>query len=405
MRAIINVSTAQGKVSAPPSKSLAHRYIISAALSEGTSVISNVQFSEDIKATISCIKTLGADATVDGSTVTVKGNGGKWPEGVLEFNCNESGSTMRFFMGIAMITGRKSYFYGSETLRNRPFGVYEDICKDQGVTFTKEENRILIDGTIKAGIYKIPGNISSQFISGLLFALPLLSEDSVIELIPPVESINYIDLTIQALRAFNVDVKWGENYRLEIKGAKEYVSADTVVEGDFSNAAFLDAFNTIGGQVETEGLNNESLQGDKVYREYFEELVKGHATLDISDCPDLGPILMSVAAANHGGLFTGTRRLKIKESNRGLVMCEELKKFGVGSRMEENEIEINGNELKAPTEALDGHNDHRIVMSMSFLCTITGGQVNGVQAVRKSYPEFFDVIKNLGIEVKLDEMD
>lgn len=405
MRATIKSSKAKGKVSAPPSKSLAHRYIISAALSEGTSVITNVQFSEDIKATISCIKTLGADASVDGSTVTVKGNAGKWPEGVLEFNCNESGSTMRFFMGIAMITGRKSYFYGSETLRNRPFGVYEEICKEQGVAFTKEENRILIDGTIKSGVYKVPGNISSQFISGLLFALPFLKEDSTIELIPPVESINYIDLTIQALRAYGVDVKWGENYKLEIKGSQAYVSADTRVEGDYSNAAFLDAFNTIGGMVETEGLNEASLQGDKVYIDYFKKLEKGYATLDISDCPDLGPILMSVAAANHGGLFTGTRRLKIKESNRGLVMCEELKKFGVGTRMEENEIEINGNELKTPTETLDGHNDHRIVMSMSFLSSITGGQISGVQAVRKSYPEFFDVIKELGIEVDLDEMD
>ena len=150
--------------------------------------------------------------------------------------------------------------------------------------------------------------------------------------------------------------------------------------------------------MKVEGLNEKSLQGDKVYKECFEKLKVGKATIDIADCPDLGPVLFAVAAANHGGYFTSTARLKIKESDRGSVMCEELSKLGVKTHMEENSIEIEGG-LNAPTETLCGHNDHRIVMSLSLLLSLTGGAINEAEAVRKSYPGFFYDIKSLGINI------
>lgn len=396
----IEPSVAAGKCAAPPSKSLAHRYIICAMLANGKSTITNVDFSEDIKATIDCARALGATVDIDGSTVTVTGIGDNKASSDIVFNCRESGSTMRFFMGIAMYFGNKSTFYGSNTLRNRPFGIYEDICKDYNIEFTRQEDSILINGQYQPGEYEIKGNISSQFITGLLFCLPLFEKDSVIKLIPPVESRSYLDLTIYSLQQFGVDVHFDEDNsnNIIIKGGQSYKCTDIRVEGDCSNAAFLEGFNALGGKVEVLDVNKDTLQGDRVYADYYKELVKGHATLDISDCPDLGPVLFAVAAANKGGLFTGTKRLKIKESDRGTVMCEELSKFGVKTRIEENEIEIYECEKLCKSSAiLSGHNDHRIVMSMSLLLSIVGGQVDEAEAVRKSYPGFFEDIKSLGV--------
>jgi len=413
-------STAKGSVMAPPSKSLAHRYIICAALAKGKSVIRNVDLSEDIKATIDCIKAIGAGVSIDNMDVTIDGIGlgtGDYqtdnsPD-EISFKCRESGSTMRFFMGIAMYLGKASRFYGSQTLRNRPFGIYEEICQSQSIDFERKDDYIYLSGKLGAGNYELKGNVSSQFITGLMFVLPLLETDSVIKLIPPVESRSYINLTIQALNFFGVDVSWKTDEELYIKGGQCYMASDEIVEGDCSNAAFFEAFNYIGGDVQVLGTNPDTLQGDAVYRELFDRLKSANytGTVDISDCPDLGPVLFAMAAALNGGKFTGTRRLKMKESDRGTVMCAELKKFGVDSRISENEIEIEAgrfledkaDESHTPKEELDGHNDHRIVMSLALLCSILGGKITGAQAVTKSYPGFFEDIKKLGVEVSIGE--
>lgn len=400
MNAQIGISVGKGVIKAPPSKSYAHRLIICALLSKGTSVIENVDFSEDIKATMDCAKALNAGFEVNGSTVTVTGSDVEsFDRNQVDFMCRESGSTMRFFMGISMGLGCKGRFFGSETLRKRPFGVYEKICDEQNISFAKESDYIAVDGKLSSSNYEVAGNISSQFISGLLFALPLLDGDSKITLTGSIESRSYIDMTLQALRQFGIAADWCKENVIEVKGGQKYKACDCEVEGDFSNAAFLDAFNCLNGDVKVEGLNSESLQGDRVYKEHFEALKKGNVTVDISDCPDLGPILFTVAAANHGGVFTGTKRLAIKESNRGLVMCEELGKFGVETVMEENRIEIKKSPLKKPVELICGHNDHRIVMSMALLLTLVGGEIEGANAVTKSYPGFFEDIQKLGIEV------
>lgn len=393
----INPSKAKGSITAPPSKSMAHRHMICAALADGRSSINNIDLSEDIKATIDCISQLGCRTEIENNSITIERKGKVSDNPV--FRCNESGSTLRFFIPIALVLCNKARFEGSDVLMTRPLSVYEDICREQGIRFERKNGGIEIEGKLTNNDFKVPGNISSQFITGLLFALPLLEEDSSIELTESVESRPYIDMTIQVLGEFGIKVEWQNERTLFMKGNQSYKKCTSTVEGDFSNAAFLEAFNTIGGEVEVKGLNPNSLQGDKVYQKHFKQLMNGFCTIDISDCPDLGPVLMAVAALHDGARFTGTRRLKIKESDRGSVMCRELSKFGVSTEMAENSITINKCEIKRPEEAVVSHNDHRIAMSMALMLSVTGGRLEGSSAVRKSYPDFFDDIRKLGISI------
>ena len=393
----INPSKAKGSITAPPSKSMAHRHMICAALADGRSTINNIDLSEDIKATIDCISQLGCNVKIKDKTVEIQRENRISSNPV--FRCNESGSTLRFFIPIALVLCNKARFEGSDVLMTRPLSVYEDICREQGIRFERKNGGIEVEGKLRNNDFKVPGNISSQFITGLLFALPLLEGDSSIELTESVESRPYIDMTIQVLGEFGIKVEWQNEKKLSIKGNQKYKGCNSTVEGDFSNAAFLEAFNTIGGEVEVKGLNPNSLQGDKVYQKHFKQLMNGFCTIDISDCPDLGPVLMAVAALHDGARFTGTRRLKIKESDRGSVMCRELSKFGVSTEMAENSITINKCEIKRPEEVVDSHNDHRIAMSMALMLSVTGGRLEGSSAVRKSYPGFFDDIRKLGISI------
>ena len=400
---IIRPSKANGVMMAPPSKSMAHRHLICAALSEGTSVIHNIDFSEDIKATLGCIEQLGASAKIEGNTIIVNGSPSlKSASKPRLFNCNESGSTLRFFIPISMLSSVKSNFIGSEVLMTRPLSVYETICSQQNIRLEHKDKGIEVEGCLKSGNLEIPGNISSQFITGLLFTLPLLDGDSKITLTESVESKPYIDMTLQVQREFGIKAEWISENELSIPGNQKYIATEGTVEGDYSNAAFFEALNTLGGNITVQGLNPDSLQGDKVYLPYFKQLTEGFATIDISDCPDLGPILFVVAAAHNGGEFLGTKRLKIKESNRGAVMCEELAKFGVKTLQEENRIVIEKCALSSPKETVLGHNDHRIVMSMATLLTIIGGKIEGVSAVKKSLPDYFKRIRQLGIDFEFE---
>lgn len=403
MEVTIQQSTGKGTVKAQPSKSIVHRLLILAMLSPGKSVIGNVAFSEDILATMDCMKALGASVSVDQirGEITVEGTGGAVPDETVDLFCRESGSTMRFFMGIAMTLGIHARFFGSTRLLERPFSVYEEISSKQKITFVKQADHIEICGKLEPGTYHIPGNISSQFVTGLLFGLPLRETDSEINLIPPVESLSYIELTLQALSAFSANVSRTGN-TIVVPGSQSYRGNTITAEGDYSNAAFPDALNLLGGSVSVTGLDENSRQGDRVYREYFEKLKSGYAKLDISDCPDLGPVLFALAACLNGAEFTGTARLKMKESDRGLVMCEELKKCGISSVMEENRICIAPG-LQKPQEPLCGHNDHRIVMALAVLLTKTGGTISGAEAVRKSYPSFFEDLKSLGIVLDINQ--
>lgn len=400
MIAKIKKSTANGSVYAPTSKSMAHRLLICAALSKGESVIRRVTFSQDILATLDCIEKMGASYEINGDTVKISGINCVYMSEEKNFFCRESGSTLRFFVPLLLLSDKKQTFHGEGRLMQRPMEVYEKICKERGLLFEKGDT-LEVCGKLEAGDFAVPGDISSQFITGLLYALSMMEKDSRIHILPPFESASYINMTLSAMKSFGVEVKKEDELTLFVKGGQKYTPRDITVEGDYSGSAFLDAFNLLGGNVETKGLDPNSLQGDMIYKKYFSLLSDGSPELDVSDCPDLAPILMTLAAALHGAKFVGTRRLKIKESDRGVVMAKELSKFGAAIEVGENEIIVHKSGLHTPSELLSGHNDHRIVMSLAVLSSVYGGEISDAQAVSKSFPEFFDVIKNLGVEVTL----
>ncbi len=384
----------RGTVKAPPSKSAAHRLLICAGLAEGRSIIHGISESEDMKATLDCLTALGAVWTKAGDTVTITGTDPR-KRGETVLPCRESGSTLRFFLPLCLLSENEAVLKGSETLLHRPLDVYEQICLSQGLLFDRGEEGITVGGPLTGGHFRVPGDISSQFISGLMFTLPLLSGYSVIELIPPVQSASYIAMTVNALAKFGIRVEVAEN-SIIIPGDQRYLPQDLTVEGDWSNAAFFFALNALGSELEIEGLERETLQGDAVIRRLLGRLGRGCPTIDIGDCPDLAPVLMATAAALNGAVLTNTDRLKIKESDRGAAMAEELAKFGVPVTVGDNVITVEApDELKTPTVPVNSHNDHRIVMANAVLLTLVGGEIEGAEAVKKSFPDFFEVLNRL----------
>lgn len=398
MTVTIEKGKAFGRVAAPPSKSVSHRYLLCGALS-GQSVINNIAFSEDIKATLGCLENLGAAEEICGGSVRI---GGMSPDGGIKSNrlfCNESGSTLRFMIPICLLFGREITLYGTKRLLSRSLAVYKELCESQGIKFSQNEDSVTVCGRLSHGKYSVRGDISSQFISGLMFSLPLLKGDSTIDIIGTLESGSYLNMTVKALADFGVRISRTDEHTFFIKGNQAYKSRELSVEGDCSNAAFFEALNSMGGNVAVTGLNKDTCQGDSVYKKLFGKLVRGFAEIDVSDCPDLAPVLMAAAAANNGVKLTGTHRLKIKESDRGAAMAAELKKFGCHTELAENEITVHPCTLNRPEIPLDGHNDHRIVMALSLLCSITGGSIYGAEAVAKSFPDFFERLSTLGIKV------
>ncbi len=397
MTVYIKPSKALGKISAPPSKSISHRALICAALSEGSRVC-GVAFSDDITATVEALRVMGTSVSVNGDALTL---GGLSPQNMpdVDINANESGSTLRFLIPLCMVSGKDVTFTGKSRLFKRDLSVYENIAKEHGINFDLTEDRLHIKGTLRTGEYNVRGDISSQFISGLMFALPLLCGDSFINFTTPIQSKPYIDMTVEVLSHFGISVE-SNSGGYYIKGNQHYKSFDYSVEGDYSNTAFLDAFNLLGGSVSIKGLNLQSTQGDSIYKNYFMTVTEG-GSYDLSDCPDLAPLLFALAAKFNGAHFTGTARLKIKESNRAEAMKEELSKFGAKVSVYENEVIIGKSELHSPNVPLCSHNDHRIVMALSVLLSVYGGVIEGAEAVNKSYPDFFDKIKSLGIEVEI----
>ncbi len=398
MRAEFRASRAKGTVSAPPSKSMGHRLLLCAGLSGGPCTVRGIAPSEDMRATLDCLSALGVEYDWQGDTVNLRG-GEVFSTPKDPVNCRESGSTLRFFTPLFLLGKQKVTLTGAPRLMERPMAPYQELCRERTLLFYPEGETLYVRGPLQPGLYQLPGDVSSQFVSGLLFALPLLEAGSVIALTGTVASRPYIEMTRQAQALFGVDSVWTDEHTLRVFGGQSYRAQDCTVEGDWSNAAFLDGLNLLGGQVTVENLIENSLQGDKIYKEYYKMLQTGTPTLEIDQCPDLGPALMALAAAGQGAVLTGTRRLKIKESDRGVVMAQELAKLGVVCRVEEDTITVPGGRLTVPAQALDGHNDHRVVMALSLLLTRTGGVLSGAQAVSKSFPDFFARIRQLGIEV------
>ena len=435
MRVKIEKSTAEGAVIAPPSKSLAHRLMIACALSQNGGKVVGISDSEDMAATLDCIKALGITSQKNGDTVTFKrerentetdennskaqgfaidGNGvyangknnayavGDCLKNAKVFDCRESGSTLRFFLPIAAAFFDKAVFVGSKRLLERGVEVYEKALGEKGVKVVCDGEKIVLSGRLGSGIYTLRGDVSSQYVSGLLFALPLLCGDSEIRVLPPVESRAYIDLTVDVLKKAGIEIVEKEENVFSIKGNQRYVGGEYVVEGDWSNGAMLLALNELGGNVEVVGLDENSVQGDKVCKTIFKELNEKKAVIDLANCPDLAPIAFCMAAAKEGATFVGTRRLKIKESDRAQAMAQELAKFGIDVEVCENEVVIHKNDIKTPDCAICGHNDHRIVMACSILLSTVGGVIDGAEAVKKSFPNFFETIGKLGVKYEIE---
>ncbi len=399
MKVKILPSKTSGEVSAPPSKSFAHRYLIGSVLSCGKCVIKNIADSDDISATLSCIEQLGGSVTKDGNIVTVIPTNEKQIENAV-FDCKESGSTLRFFIPVVLATGAKNCtFLGSERLLARGIKEYEKIFENSDVKIKSDEKSIEVNGTLSAGNYEISGEVSSQYTTGMLFALSVLDGKSTLKITGNAESRAYVDMTIKVLKDFGADITETEKNFFEINGKGRLSPGEFTVEGDWSNAAFLIALSRLVGTISVSGLNENSVQGDRFCTAAFDALDGENAEIDLKDCPDLAPILFSYAAYKNGGKFINTRRLRVKESDRANVMAEELKKFGANVKVYENSVEIEKTQLKPPIVPLCGHNDHRIVMALSVLAAVLGAEIDGAEAVNKSYPDFFRVIKKAGVNV------
>lgn len=399
MKVKILPSKTSGEVSAPPSKSFAHRYLIGSVLSRGKCVIKNIADSDDISATLSCIEQLGGSVTKDGNIVTVIPTNEKQIENTV-FDCKESGSTLRFFIPVVLATGAKNCtFSGSERLLARGIKEYEKLFENSDVKIKSDKKSIEINGTLSAGNYEISGEVSSQYTTGMLFALSVLDGKSTLKITGNAESRAYVDMTIKVLKDFGADIAEPEKNFFEINGKGRLSPGEFTVEGDWSNAAFLIALSRLVGTISVLGLNENSVQGDRFSSVAFDALDGENAEIDLKDCPDLAPILFSYAAYKNGGRFINTRRLRVKESDRANVMAEELKKFGAKVKVYENSVEIEKTQLKPPIMPLCGHNDHRIVMALSVLAAVFGAEIDGAEAVNKSYPDFFRVIKKAGVNV------
>ena len=399
MNISITPSVAKGEINAPASKSVAHRLLICAALAEGTSIIENIGTNDDVLATVSCLENLGAKIEINQGVAKVTGVSLSQKVNRKSFDCNESGSTLRFMIPVGMLFADECEFTGRGRLMERPQDVYKDLFQEVGCYLSLKDKVLYTGGELKSGVFKLPGDVSSQFFTGLMFALPLLDGDSEIILTNKLESAPYVDITIGVLKKFGVIIEKTDK-GFFIKGKQRYKSRNLVTEGDWSNSAFLDAFNLADGNVVVKGINPESYQGDKIYREFYKKLSDDTPELDISQCPDLGPVLIVSAVLKNGAKLKGTNRLKIKESDRGMAMAKELEKFGVTIEIGDDYIIIPESVPRAPSEEIDCHNDHRIAMSFAVLCSVTGGVLKDAQCVNKSYPDFFMDIKNLGIQYK-----
>lgn len=413
-------SELKGEVKIPPSKSMAHRAIICAALSEGLCIIENIDYSDDIIATIDAMNSLGAKIVKHKDYIEVIGAYGS-DEKAKEarvIDCNESGSTLRFLVPISLLFKGSSNFIGRGNLGKRPLTTYYNIFERQGIQYSYEEGNLnlVINGELKAGTFEVEGNVSSQFITGLLFTLPLLKEDSKIIITTEMESKGYIDLTLKAMSDFGVEII-NNNYReFIIKGNQKYNARNYRVEGDYSQAAFFLCADSLGNDVLCKDLDLNSLQGDKEVIDILERMnvvfnandigVKGIANgeltstvIDGSQCPDIIPVLTAVASLTNGTTeIINAGRLRIKECDRLSAVTSELNKLGAKIIEKEDGLVITGVEKLQGGVEVWSHKDHRIAMTLAIASTRCEEPIviKDYECVAKSYPNFFEDFKALG---------
>ena len=397
----ITPSFLKGTVFAPPSKSVAHRLLICAAFSQGVSQISGLSLSKDIIATIDALKSLGAEITLNGSSASVKGIEDIPDSATID--CNESGSTLRFLIPIATALGVSTTFLGKGKLPERPITPYLEELTKKGIAFEYDNTMpFSVSGKLKSGKFSLAGNISSQFITGLLFALPLLDGDSEIILTSKLESKPYVDITIDCLLKFGVKVLETEKGYF-IKGNQKYTPYDIKVEGDYSQAAFFYVANAIGSDIKIENLNIDSFQGDKKIIEIINKISYNNNMLesfeiDGSDIPDIVPILTVLACFCYGqSRIYNVSRLRIKESNRLEAISSCINLIGGKVKVTDDSLIIDGVESFIGGE-VDSFNDHRIAMSLAICSSRCKNSliIKNASCVEKSYPDFFEDFKKLG---------
>ena len=405
----------KGQVRLISSKSDAHRSLIAAALAEEESVLFVDGWSDDLEATVRCLEALGAEIYKEPSgieVVPIRRN----TEKAAVLDCGESGSTLRFLLPVAAALNRHTTFTGQGRLPERPLGILLEEMAQHGCSVNGDKLPVEIDGQLKSGVYTLPGNVSSQFITGLLFALPLLEGDSEIRQTTDIESKGYIDMTLKTLKTFGIEVR-NREHGWYIPGGQAYNGPRMrFTEGDWSNAAFWLTAGAIKGSVGCQGLDMESAQGDRAIVSLLEEfgaetkMILNQITvtnkemegirIDASQIPDLVPILCIAGAAAKGKTeIVNAGRLRLKESDRLAVMAECLRKIGVEVEEKEDGLVITGG-CNPPAEeiVIDSHGDHRIVMAMAIAAVSLGVDITiiNADAVNKSYPSFFIELKKLG---------
>lgn len=418
---IVSPSVLRGEVCVPPSKSAAHRAVLCAAMAKGESKIFPIALSKDLQATLQAVQALGADVCEEGNVFYIDGSR-MFSTPHAEIDCGESGSLLRFIIPMAAAGGVSARFQGHGRLPERPIGVYLDCLPTHGVECrTKGGLPLSIAGRLRGGVYSLPGNISSQFITGLLLALPLATEDSEIRLTTPLESEGYVHMTLTTMREFGVTVEpilsgW------KIQGNQRYKPHTCMVEADWSQAAFFIAAAALGGQITLKGLLPGSEQGDKAAETLFSafgaklqwrgDVLSAEAgeltgiTIDAVQIPDLVPMLAATAATAKGTtVITGAERLRIKESDRLAAMAWNLKQLGGQVEERRDGLIITGvPQLSAGK--VKGFNDHRVVMAMAIAALNAAGpvEIDDAESVQKSYPAFFEDYCSLGGVVNVVDM-
>lgn len=399
MKVTITPNKLSGTIQVPPSKSQAHRLIIGAALAAGTSHIHNLAYSQDIQATLDCMTQLGAAVQANGQTITGIRRGSRPTQGLPVLDCGESGSTIRFLMPVALAVAGGGVFRGRGRLLERPYKPYEDIFTKQNITFTRQAGQITLSGTLKSGRFELAGDVSSQFVTGLLYALPLLDGDSELVLTTPLESKGYVEMTLEALKTFGIQVE-ATATGWKVPGNQVGIPADVTVEGDYSQASNYIVAASLGNGVTVTGLSASSAQGDRVILDYARQLDgAGEVTLSVRHCPDLVPALAVRAALREGQTthIVDAARLRLKESDRLEAVTVELNKLGAQVKQTPDALHIYG-VSQFHGGVCDSHQDHRIAMMVAVAATCANGTValTGAESVAKSYPNFWEDYEQLG---------
>ncbi len=406
------------EIKIPPSKSLAHRALICASLAEGESIIHNIDYNDDILATLQGLEKLGVSFEKGERSVKVFGKRLTTSKDKKVIDCNESGSTLRFLIPIFAQTTGLTLFTGKGRLLERPLAIYQNLFQAQGKQFDIYKDRIDVMGPLEAQEFIIPGDVSSQFISGLFFILPLLKKDSIVKVKSPFESQSYVKLTLDMLEQFGVLIEKKEEGIYFIQGNQQYKPQEIEIEGDFSQFAFFAALGCFKGPIQCKGLSHHSSQGDRSIVDHLkamgakvEEIESGYeihpsslsgATFNLQECPDLGPILSVCGSLAKGKTeLTGISRLRLKESDRVQAIETELKKLGVQIESSEQKQWIYSTQKWVYNEPLSGHRDHRIVMALVIgaICSNQEIEISTAEAIHKSYPSFFDELRRLGIQI------